>query len=186
VYSFVISLPEYIETIPTLWDTTKRFCREHPEFVAQNNSINFIVDDEKGWDGEYNKCHFWSNFEIASLDFWRSDAYIKYFDYLDKEGGFYYERWGDAPVHSLAAALFLPVSKIHWFGDVGYRHNPWTHCPVDDLSHHSGRCLCDRDDNFDEDVHPTLRKKGLRRDIHVYLNGGRSQGNNITYRRTVL
>ena len=152
VYSFVISLPEYFETIPTLWDTTKRFCREHPEYVAQNNSINFIVDDEKGWDGDYNRCHFWSNFEIASLDFWRSEAYLKYFDYLDKDGGFYYERWGDAPVHSLAAALFLPISKIHWFGDVGYRHNPWSHCPMDDFSHNSGRCLCSRQDNFDENV----------------------------------
>jgi hypothetical protein len=55
-------------------------------------------------------------------------------------------------VHSLAAALFLPVSKIHWFGDLGYRHNPWTHCPMDDESHFSGRCLCPREDNFDEDV----------------------------------
>jgi alpha 1,2-mannosyltransferase len=98
VYSFVISLPEYHETIPTLWDTTKEFCRENPSFVAANNSLNFIVNDEKGWDGDYNGCHFWSNFEIASLDFWRDEPYSKYFDYLDKSGGFYYERWGDAPV----------------------------------------------------------------------------------------
>jgi alpha 1,2-mannosyltransferase len=98
VYSFVISLPEYIETIPTLWETTKTFCREHPEFVAENNSLNFIVDDEQGFEGDYNRCHFWSNFEIASLDFWRADAYMQYFDFLDKSGGFYYERWGDAPV----------------------------------------------------------------------------------------
>jgi len=60
--------------------------------------MNFLVDDEKGWDGEYNLCHFWSNFEIASLDFWRGEAYMKYFETLDKAGGFYYERWGDAPV----------------------------------------------------------------------------------------
>jgi len=98
VYSFVISLPEYIETIPTLWETTKSYCRENPSAVAKNNSINFIVDNERGWEGEYNLCHFWSNFEIASLDFWREEAYTKYFDYLDKSGGFYYERWGDAPV----------------------------------------------------------------------------------------
>ncbi len=98
VYSFVISLPEYHATIPTLWDTTKEFCRENPSFVAENNSLNFIVDNKKGWDGDYNGCHFWSNFEIASLDFWRSEPYIKYFEHLDKSGGFYYERWGDAPV----------------------------------------------------------------------------------------
>ena len=66
--------------------------------MAPGNALNFLVDDEEGWNGEYNLCHFWSNFEIASLDFWRGEAYIKYFEALDRAGGFYYERWGDAPV----------------------------------------------------------------------------------------
>lgn len=37
--------------------------------------------------------HFlvWSNFEIADLDLWRSEAYSKFFDFLDEKGGFYYE-----------------------------------------------------------------------------------------------
>ena len=39
----------------------------------------------------YNLCHFWSNFEIASMDFWRGEAYSKFFEYLDSTGGFYYE-----------------------------------------------------------------------------------------------
>jgi hypothetical protein len=25
------------------------------------------------------------------MDFWRSEAYMKYFDYLESKGGFYYE-----------------------------------------------------------------------------------------------
>ena len=76
---------------------------------------DFISDDK----GEtYNLCHFWSNFEIANLNFWRGEAYRKYFDYLDQTGGFFYERWGDAPIHSIAAALFLPKDKIHYFDDV--------------------------------------------------------------------
>ena len=99
VYSFVISMPEYITTIPTLWEKTKQYCRENPFVVAKDNALDFLVDDGRGWDGEYNLCHFWSNFEIASLDFWRGDTYLKYFEYLDKSGGFYYERWGDAPVY---------------------------------------------------------------------------------------
>ncbi len=33
----------------------------------------------------------WSNFEIASMDFWRGEAYSKYFEALDNTGGFYYE-----------------------------------------------------------------------------------------------
>lgn len=90
--------------------------------------MDFISDDG----GEtYNRCHFWSNFEIGDLNFWRSEAYMKYFEHLDNAGGFYYERWvsvrkrlstfrsvnslmrccfvqGDAPVHSIGAALFAP------------------------------------------------------------------------------
>jgi hypothetical protein len=72
--------------------------------------------------------------------------------------------------------LFLPSSKVHWFGDVGYRHNPWTHCPVDDESHFSGRCLCSRNDNFDEDVYSQVREANGR-DIRVCPSGGRLRGN---------
>jgi hypothetical protein len=67
----------------------------------------------------------WSNFEIGDLNFWRSEAYMKFFEYLDKAGGFYYERWGDAPVHSIGAALFAKKEQIHWFEDIGYKHEPF-------------------------------------------------------------
>jgi len=100
--------------------------------------LGWITNDK----GDYNRCHFWcvlsrsylsppprrlasltpspsrrrrSNFEIGSLAFFRSEAYTKYFQHLDRSGGFSYERWGDAPVHSIAAALFLKPEEIHWF-----------------------------------------------------------------------
>jgi alpha 1,2-mannosyltransferase len=90
----------------------------------------------------------WSNFEIGDLDFWRSEAYTKYFEHLDSKGGFYYERWGDAPVHSLGAALFAKKDQIHFFKDIGYRHEPFQHCPQGDI-HTRGKCWCDASDNFD-------------------------------------
>ena len=37
------------------------------------------------------KLAVWSNFEIGDLDLWRGEAYSKYFEFLDKKGGFYYE-----------------------------------------------------------------------------------------------
>jgi mannosyltransferase len=40
----------------------------------------------------WNLCHFWSNFEIADMDFFRTAEYRQFFDFLDKTGGFYYER----------------------------------------------------------------------------------------------
>jgi alpha 1,2-mannosyltransferase len=53
-YSFVLSLYEYVETIPTLWDSTKKFMKAHPEHIAEDNSMGFLSDDG----GEtYNHCH---------------------------------------------------------------------------------------------------------------------------------
>lgn len=145
-YSFVISLLEYIDTIPTLWDSTKKFIKSHPHHIQEDNSMAFVSND----DGEtYNKCHFWSNFEIGSLNWLRSDAYIDYFTSLDKDGGFFYERWGDAPVHSIAASLMLQKDEIHFFEDIAYYHIPFTHCPEDETFRAEHKCHCDPGKNFD-------------------------------------
>lgn len=144
-YGFSISIKEYIGTIETLWDTTKQFINKHPEHIHPNNMLDFISDDHGD---SYNLCHFWSNFEIASLDLWRGDAYSAYFDHLDKAGGFFYERWGDAPVHSIAAALLLDRTEIHHFADIGYYHNPFYSCPIDDKFRLEHRCACDPSEDF--------------------------------------
>ncbi|TFK38580.1 glycosyltransferase family 15 protein [Crucibulum laeve] len=153
-YGFTISLFEFEKTIPTLWGHVKDFMLQHPEYVARDNSMGFLSEDG----GEnYNLCHFWSNFEIADMDFWRGTAYTKFFEYLDSQGGFYYERWGDAPVHSIAAALLLPKDKIHFFKEIGYFHHPFTHCPSGKL-YLDGKCSCQIGLNFDYQGYSCLRK----------------------------
>ncbi|KAF2684053.1 glycosyltransferase family 15 protein [Lentithecium fluviatile CBS 122367] len=144
-YGFVISLLEYETTVPTLWNTTKTFFKQHPEHLAKDNSMDFISDDG-GY--SYNLCHFWSNFEIASLEWLRSPAYTAYFEALDQAGGFFYERWGDAPIHSLAAALMLRRDEIHFFNEIGYYHAPFTHCPTGKMKDEL-RCYCESKENFD-------------------------------------
>jgi alpha 1,2-mannosyltransferase len=62
-YSFVLSLYEYVETIPTLWDTVKEFSKAHPEHIAKDNSMKFVSDDDGK---EYNHCHFVSLTSIYS------------------------------------------------------------------------------------------------------------------------
>ncbi|CAG8732269.1 2714_t:CDS:2, partial [Racocetra persica] len=145
VYGFTISLKEYESTIPTLWDAVKQFIKEYPHHIKENNIMKFISNDN----GEtYNLCHFWSNFEIGDLNFWRSDPYRDFFNHLDKLGGFFYERWGDAPVHSIAVALLAQKSKVHFFNDIAYYHIPFQHCPTEKEYHDTGRCHCDPRENF--------------------------------------
>ncbi|KAF1802465.1 nucleotide-diphospho-sugar transferase [Mucor lusitanicus] len=142
-YGFTIALREYKATIPSLWKTTLDFAKSHP----QPDSLLRLVSDDNGW--SYNLCHFWSNFEIASVKYMRSEGYQSYFKYLDEAGGFFYERWGDAPVHSIAVALMLKQSDVHWFYDIGYKHDNFEHCPTEEKWLTNSKCYCEPSTSFD-------------------------------------
>jgi mannosyltransferase len=119
-YGFVINIFDSPDTIPTLWPETQKFIAAHPEYLHENNAIDWLTDSKLRPNHNrkaqgYSTCHFWSNFEIADLEFWRSQPYEDYFTHLDRTGGFFYERWGDAPVHSIAIGLFEDVSRVHWY-----------------------------------------------------------------------
>lgn len=111
-------------------------------------SLYRFVTDENG--SEYNLCHFWTNFEIARLDLWHTEAYQALFTYLDKTGGFFYERWGDAPIHSIFAALYLKKEEIHFFNDIGYKHSIYEHCP--EQENLLNRCSCEAKNTLGEVV----------------------------------
>jgi mannosyltransferase len=124
-YGFNINLYDAPQSIPTLWPETLKFIAAHPEYIHDNNAMKWLTDKERRPDHNlkangYSTCHFWSNFEIADMEFWRSQAYEDYFNHLDRAGGFFYERWGDAPVHSIALGIFEDSSKIHWFVLLSY------------------------------------------------------------------
>ena len=74
---------------------------------------------------------------------------MDYFEFLDREGGFFYERWGDAPVHSIAAALMLKKNELHFFNEIAYYHVPFTHCPTSEKIRNANKCHCNPKDNFD-------------------------------------
>lgn len=63
------------------------------------------VDPESMETEKYNMCHFWSNFEIARLDFFRSKPYEDFFQMMDKSGGFWTER---VSIHRSAHPIFPP------------------------------------------------------------------------------
>lgn len=94
-----------------------------------NKPINERYDNEN-----FNMCHFWSNFEIASTQFFKSHEYQSYLSYLENSRGFYTERWGDAPIHSLAIGMFLSLDEIHYFRDIGYKHSTIGHCPFNSMN----------------------------------------------------
>jgi mannosyltransferase len=126
VYGFVINIYDSQQSIHTLWPSTLEYLALHTNSIHPNSAIEWLTDSSRrpghnrGANG-YSTCHFWSNFEVGNLNFWRSQRYQSFFDHLDQRGGFFYERWGDAPVHSIALGLFEDINRIHWFHDIGMR-----------------------------------------------------------------
>lgn len=139
LYAFNMALGEDVRTIPTLWNTTKDFFNEYPQYLKKENDLRFVSDD---MGATYNNCHFWSNFEIASLDFFRSEEYNAFFDSLEEKGGFFYERWGDAPVHTLAVSLMLSPDQVHFVANTGYYHKPNRDCPLETELRDKLHCDC--------------------------------------------
>lgn len=75
--------------------------------------------DKETMEGEkYNMCHFWSNFEIARLDFFRSKEYEDFFEMMDRSGGFWMERVG------YYIRLFLHQILIDYSGEMR-QFIPW-------------------------------------------------------------
>jgi mannosyltransferase len=120
-YGFTVSLYDDPNTLPSLWPATEEFLEveANQAHLHPNNAWGWLTDKLRRPDhtrraNGYSTCHFWTNFEVADMDFWRGRAYEDYFAHLDRAGGFFYERWGDAPVHSIALGLFEDKSRIHW------------------------------------------------------------------------
>ncbi|CEG79090.1 Putative Threonine aldolase [Rhizopus microsporus] len=92
--SFVIALYEYSETIPTLYDTVLDFASQHNEWITSNQDPDslwkFIQDP---FTKNFNGCHLWNNFQISNLDFFKSEKYQQYWEYIDSSNGIFYERW---------------------------------------------------------------------------------------------
>jgi alpha 1,2-mannosyltransferase len=142
-YGFNMNILDDARSFPSLWSQTKDFISKNPYLLHPDADLDWLLDST----GTYNNCQFFSNFEIGSLDFFRGEANEAYFQHLDTRGGFYYERFGDAPIHTLSTSLFLPKSQQWFFRDIGYQHDTARHCPPN----MAARCACEAtglDENF--------------------------------------
>lgn len=142
-YGFTISMRELPNTIESLWATSKLYFKKLATNVFDaeqtHNLLNFISDDG----GEsYNYCHYWTNFEIADLSIYRNDIYEGYVQHLDQAGGFFYERWGDAPIHSIIFSLILDMDEIFLFQNISYEHTVAKTCPMNDAFRKEAKCIC--------------------------------------------
>ncbi|CDS05165.1 hypothetical protein LRAMOSA07694 [Lichtheimia ramosa] len=132
--------------VRSLYPLTLQFMRENLQLMTsiKESIFPWLVDNQDPMYAKvngFNYCQIESNFMIIKLSYLRSPEYQNYFSFLDSTGGFYYERWNDASVQTLAAAMFLPQNQLHFFNHIGYTFERQTHCPW--RNNDLGTCGCD-------------------------------------------
>ena len=109
LYGYTVAAKDSHNCVYKLWEYTK----QHIE--KQNITTSFFGDWTEG-------SIYYNNFEVSALSLWTSTSYKEYIDFIDRLGGIYYYRWGDAPIKSIAVSMFAPKRQIHHFKDIGYHH----------------------------------------------------------------
>lgn len=120
-YGYIAILTDPPEVVSGLWDFTKKYIEENK---IQPTFLNKFTPN-----GIWNRQYYYTNFEITRLDFWRSEKFMKYFNYLDRTGGIYKYRWGDHVMHTLAISTFIPEKQVHKFSDIAYKHQGFVNQP---------------------------------------------------------
>ena len=108
-YGYRHIVPDSYECVYALWYSARNFIKEH------NIKTTFFND----WT---ENDMYYNNFEISSMRLWLSKDYASYIDYIDRTGGIYFYRWGDAPIKSIAVTMFIPQERTYNFSDIGYKH----------------------------------------------------------------
>ena len=51
---FTLAMLEYVQTIPTFWNTMRDFIEKNPQYLAENNAMDFLSPNGGR---TYNLCH---------------------------------------------------------------------------------------------------------------------------------
>ncbi|KAI8886382.1 glycosyltransferase family 15 protein [Backusella circina FSU 941] len=140
-----------------LWKASTHFIEENRELVLSRNDtiMPWIVDESD--EAITSRCRIWSNFELVDMSFFRTESYRRFFHFLDLVGGFFYERWTDGDVRTLAAAMFLKKEQLHFFNNIGYSQGSFNRCPLN--AKLLEKCSCDYKNSDD------FKSKGCTLDL---------------------
>ncbi|KAF9465879.1 nucleotide-diphospho-sugar transferase [Collybia nuda] len=151
LYGFVQASLDASWVQPTLASNVSRFLASHASSLPPDANHEFVWKGPEGaakalmgsaGSDDWSGMTFYNNFEISHRSVWESGVYTKFFEALDNAGGFFYERWGDAPVHSYGLAMTLRKDQVVHLGDLGYQHQKWPYeCPIK-----LERCACINDE----------------------------------------
>ncbi len=159
-YAFVMADVDSDYYTTDLWTLFHKFINSH--CIKPSLAVR---ETQTGWFGGYSRYIFFTNFAIANVSFFRDHPLIRaWLHILDRNGGIYRYRWGDAPIHTLALTQFIPRDQILRLRYFGYMHRREYVCASgvegDSCKQYVQRYLTYSKityDNYDDGCAPTIR-----------------------------
>lgn len=112
VYGYINIQDDHPGVTKYLWDQSEYYFRlihKDEIFSPDNKMIH------------QNKV-FYTNFEVCDVEWFSSDAYQNYFDFIDSSAGIYHYRWGDHSIRYIALNSLLKPEQIYFYDDIKYFH----------------------------------------------------------------
>lgn len=122
--SFTRGFPEALHLYITMHDIKPAFLYEH----CNPQSLEGLLG------GKWDAYAYYNNFFIARNALFTSPAVTHLLSYLDRVGGIYTQRWGDALIHAATVQMYVPKERVHGFTDWKYKHS-WMVVPKGKRAH---------------------------------------------------
>jgi len=68
---------------------------------------------------------YYNNFHIAKPSLWLTSPCKEALEAIEKHGGIYTKRWGDAPIHTLLVRVYTEMAQRHRFTSFDYQHGSY-------------------------------------------------------------
>ena len=97
-----------------------------PEKAAVDGLVKCLRTHDPSATFKWEKKIFYNNFHIAKPQLWISPPFKGALEAIDKAGGIYTRRWGDAPIQTLLVKAYVPEAQRHCFTGFKYSHGRHT------------------------------------------------------------
>ena len=117
-FGFVNTVQDDAKCVHGLWNHTLKFMQSSSsKLIHPENKKEFLKWKEG--------LVIYNNFELSRVSIWKTPLWRNYMESIEKSGGIYLKRWGDAPIHTIYVLLGVPLLRMHAFVDIAYRHDPF-------------------------------------------------------------
>ncbi|KAK3814031.1 MAG: nucleotide-diphospho-sugar transferase [Benniella sp.] len=112
--------------VPGAWSLIQKFKTLHRDLLPSGYDEAFLARESGN---TFTACTYNTQNSIGRVGFFRSAAYQTYFDLIDQEGLFYYEKWDDGVAMTIGLSLLLRRTDTLFLEPLGWRHGSAAYCP---------------------------------------------------------